>query len=438
MTSRPTLAALTGLTALVAPLATALVPAEAAPGDDAAVVAGRAVPGEGAPAARRPATNPTLGSLVFVRDHDVWISRADGTGARAVTTDGDVRHAYGSPTQARNGTIAAQLGTRIVRLSPAGTVLSSIDPLPLYNSLSHPMDGTPTDVAISPDGTHVAYSFTGFECDGVAGCATRTATGVTRADVATDPEQDAVSYRNAAEWITDSRLLLGGGGGIDVHLQTLGQAEKQWFGDVDTGAGGWDFEDLAQPTLSPDGTLLAAVRGYGEGTHIFWYDVPEDPRSDADPATPVRKCTTTTLESLAAPTFSAGGVLAFAAEGDVYATQDPQDCTAPIDVLVEDADEPSFSAWTYRVPAPENTGRPAVSGSARVGRTLTAKPGSWTPRPTALGYQWLRNGKAVRGATKASYVVSRADVGRKLAVRVTARSSGGSTTATSAAVTARR
>ncbi len=381
---RPALAApasLSALTALTA-LATAVPTAHAAP--------------HTAPNAEQQATaTPSArGSIVFVRDHDIWIARADGHAGSA----------YASPSQADNGVIAAQRGSRIVRFDPAGAPLGSIDPLPLTNSLGHSMDGTPVDVAISPDGQHIAYSFTGFQCDRVAGCATRTATGVTRADVATDPREIAVSHRDAATWITTDRLLLGGGGGIDVHLQSLRGAESRWFGDSDTGEGGWDFEDLSDPTLSPDGRLLAAIRGYG----------------------------------------------------DVYATADPRDCASPIEVLVADARQPSFSDWTYSVPpprdtppagtpadgpsaaAPANTAKPSIRGRTRTGKRLTAVAGTWSASPTTYAYQWLRQGRPVRGATGPEYVVKRADRGKRLSVRVTATGPGGSTTALSAPVRIRR
>lgn len=43
-------------------------------------------------------------------------------------------------------------------------------------------------------------------------------------------------------------------------------------------------------------------------------------------------------------------------------------------------------------------GTPVIEGPPRVGRYLTADPGTWTPRAT-FGYQWLANGSPVAGAT---------------------------------------
>jgi hypothetical protein len=73
---------------------------------------------------------------------------------------------------------------------------------------------------------------------------------------------------------------------------------------------------------------------------------------------------------------------------------------------------------------PEFTSQPAIQGSAVVGSTLTAVA-SWTgdPAPTAT-YAWGRcpaNGNicpAISGATGPTYVVTTADVGSRLAVRI--------------------
>ncbi|MFD7278308.1 FG-GAP-like repeat-containing protein [Streptomyces sp. NPDC059862] len=86
-------------------------------------------------------------------------------------------------------------------------------------------------------------------------------------------------------------------------------------------------------------------------------------------------------------------------------------------------------------PAPlENTAAPTVTGIARVGSKLTAKPGSWTPTPDSYTYQWKADGKAISGATASTYLVPASLRGKKLTVAVTARKSGRqSTTAESSA-----
>src|SRR5436305_3955536 len=68
--------------------------------------------------------------------------------------------------------------------------------------------------------------------------------------------------------------------------------------------------------------------------------------------------------------------------------------------------------------APVNTSEPKIAGSAQVGQTLTASPGTWTGTGTiTFSYQWRRcnaqgNGCAnIGGADGASYLVRKADEG---------------------------
>lgn len=70
------------------------------------------------------------------------------------------------------------------------------------------------------------------------------------------------------------------------------------------------------------------------------------------------------------------------------------------------------------------TPAPKISGSSKVGAKLTVSTGTWKPAPVSLSYQWLRNGKAISGATKSSYTLAKADGGAKITVRVTGKKSG--------------
>ena len=86
--------------------------------------------------------------------------------------------------------------------------------------------------------------------------------------------------------------------------------------------------------------------------------------------------------------------------------------------------------------APKATKAPTITGTARVGHVLTAHHGTWKPVPTSFGYQWYRDGKAVKGATKATYKAVKADAKHRLTVRVTAKLAGHTNgTATTAATT---
>jgi hypothetical protein len=86
---------------------------------------------------------------------------------------------------------------------------------------------------------------------------------------------------------------------------------------------------------------------------------------------------------------------------------------------------------------PINVSSPSVTGTAEVGRTLTASPGSWNNKPTKFAHQWQRcdaagtNCVPISGATVRTYNVSGVDAGSTLRARVTARNSVGTATAVS-------
>ena len=72
------------------------------------------------------------------------------------------------------------------------------------------------------------------------------------------------------------------------------------------------------------------------------------------------------------------------------------------------------------------TAKPKISGSAAVGKKLTAGH-SWSPAGLAYAYQWYAKGVAIPGATEATYTPTPADQGLALTVRVTATSRRGVT-----------
>jgi hypothetical protein len=78
---------------------------------------------------------------------------------------------------------------------------------------------------------------------------------------------------------------------------------------------------------------------------------------------------------------------------------------------------------------------PAIGGSARVGLTLTAVAGTWTPPGATLSYQWLRGSSAIAGATAERYQVGAADIGKAIKVKVSATLEGTTVTKTSDSTT---
>jgi hypothetical protein len=82
-------------------------------------------------------------------------------------------------------------------------------------------------------------------------------------------------------------------------------------------------------------------------------------------------------------------------------------------------------------PVPRTT--PTVSGSPVVGGSLTADPGRWSPKEAQTRLHWYAGGQPIRGAAGTSYTVRTGDVGKRIAVRVTASSTSRHTSTFSAA-----
>lgn len=72
---------------------------------------------------------------------------------------------------------------------------------------------------------------------------------------------------------------------------------------------------------------------------------------------------------------------------------------------------------------------PTITGTRKVGYSLTANPGTWSPTPSSFTYQWYRvttggTVSAISGATAKTYKLTSYDKGRYVYVRVTGIRSG--------------
>ncbi|HEY8646655.1 MAG TPA: hypothetical protein VIL77_12330 [Gaiellaceae bacterium] len=111
----------------------------------------------------------------------------------------------------------------------------------------------------------------------------------------------------------------------------------------------------------------------------------------------------------------------------------------PLAVMIVACGVAGSVAFARSAATPQNTALPQISGTAKEGETLTSSNGTWSNTPTAYAYQWRRcasDGRAcgdITGATKQTYAVLAADIGRTLRVVVTASNADGNAPATSEA-----
>jgi hypothetical protein len=73
--------------------------------------------------------------------------------------------------------------------------------------------------------------------------------------------------------------------------------------------------------------------------------------------------------------------------------------------------------------------QPVVTGTLKVGQTLTATVAAWTPTPDTTTWQWFANGLSIFNATGTTYTLTTAEMGKRIQVVVT-RSKAGYATST--------
>ena len=335
-------------------------------------------------------------SIVFIKDTNVWLANGDGTGPYQVTTDGTASRPYRAPAQADDGTIVASHEQEIVRMRQNGDVLGVIDPDPLVNSVGHPVDGPPVNLAISPDGSKIAYTLVGFECPVAADCGTRPVTAFTAADGLTPAGQWGSLHRRNPSFVDDSRSLVFGGYLGQVNVHDLGDpVETHWFDDQDV-YGQADATDLGDGELNRQGTRLAAIRGYGDSAHVIWYDVTGDAATAKPPAVPAPLCKTGELAGLHGPSWSPDGQsLAWGEPDGIWIKRAAGDCATPQPALaIPGGSQPDWG------PAAVNPGPRAPGGGAPGPGTGPGAVGQPSPRPslavTSAGVKTIaRSGLAV-------------------------------------------
>jgi WD40-like Beta Propeller Repeat len=399
-------------------------------------------------------------SIVFTKDHNVWLANPDGTGLHQVTKDGSDTRPYRSPSEADDGTIVAAHGSDIVRLRHNGQVLSRFDPPPATDSTGATVDGVPQDIAVSPDGTRIAFVYHNASCPPGAPCGARQVLLYSHADRATPvTEFGQHTNRRNPSWVDGSRVMFFGGAGAHVNLDSPGGGNddaQHWFDDH-------AMEDLDDGELSRQGDRLAVIRSYGSNTHLAIFSV-----SQVGGAAPEGACATGTEPSLASPSWSPDGrALAFAHSQGIEVLPLPSvvpgECPGAGSgrVVIPGGAEPDWSPANIKIDGPppcvgpeceprqgitvEIAKRAKLRAALKKGVTVTVNvPGAGRLAAGGkVGRKKVASGSATAkaaGATKVRLRFTRKAVRRlarrrsvRLAVKVAYRPAGGGNTLTASA-----
>lgn len=137
----------------------------------------------------------------------------------------------------------------------------------------------------------------------------------------------------------------------------------------------------------------------------------------------------------------------FPADSNVDVGQDGEDLTisaAHVLMLMDVGDGWSIVRSTVTIPPedpgepdpapPMNLAPPVISGTPRVGSTLTAGGSAWNPPGTSYSGQWRKNATAIPGATTTSYTCISGDLSAMIDYVETATNADGTSSVASAAV----
>ena len=298
-------------------------------------------------------------SIAYIKDSNVWLATPDASHQVQVTHDGTATVPYRSPSQADDGTIAAGHGGDIVKLAQSGQTLAQFAPPTATDSAGQVVQDVPQQVAISPNGSRIAYVYSRPACPPGAPCGVRQVMLYSYPDRTTAASVfgQQTGLTNPS-WIDDDRVLAFGGHFRQVNVDSPGGGDDDaayWFDDPGN-------EDVADGELNRSGDRLALVRSYGPDTHIAIYHVGGGVGGPApDPA-----CYTGKDASLTGPSWSPDGSrLAFADSEGVEVIALPQ-------VVAGDCPGASRSAVVL----------PGASQPDWGPASIEADAGTWTPAQT--------------------------------------------------------
>jgi hypothetical protein len=381
-------------------------------------------------------------SIVYSRDQDVWIAEPDGSSARRITSGGG----FLSPTQANDGTILAQRGTRFVRLDRSGRTLATIDSLMTGIPANINAVG-PFDPVISPDGTKLAYwigMYTSWHDYRHNINWTRTGPVTVWQDARDGRVLGVTHYYDEPSWLpgSDGALLFAEENALTAQVVAAGvgmdhNQVRQWFRDSQVKPAGEEYpKAISTGELTPALDRLALLRatveygsgGVAEGTGntIVTYGV-------SLPGLPVMECVISGANGgkFGRPSWSPdGGSLAWHEGDGIWAGRIGRDCSGTARLVLPGGADPDWGpADAGGSPGPPGPAQPAVTiPRATAGRLRIAVtcPGACRASATARARARVvaKASKTLTGSGSLSLRPKRLHGARRLAVRVSVRPDG--------------
>ena len=337
-------------------------------------------------------------SIAYIKDGNVWIANPDGSGQHQVTDSSREYQRWHSPAQADDGTIVASHGEEIVKLKQNGEELARFDPPAAPSSVGGLIDGVPLDIAVSPDGSKIAFAFYTTGCPVGASCGERQVVTYSHSDRATDPATFGYHYNlRGPEWVSNDRIVAFGGHGRHANIDSPNGGVddfQHWFDDPD--------EDVSDGEVSPQGDRLVYLRAYGDRLHLALVKVEGDIRSSVPAAPDIQGgCLSGGEATLDDPSWSPdGNRYAFALAQGIEVLEAPRDtCMASSKLVIPGGSEPDFG------PANVNPGPKAHHGPNPCGKTAKCGAPEQPAQPPRLGSlsgklrNALRKGLALTVAT---------------------------------------
>ncbi len=215
-----------------------------------------------------PASAAVTGSIVYLKNGNVWIAHADGTHARQFTF---AKYNWASPSESDNGTIVVAggldttangiesvPGAEIYRFAPNGNQIGG--PIPTwgtYSSLACPTIA-PTSVEVSPDASKIAYG--DFLCGDPQFTALWTPATATKLDFPHQVDGQVDFFE--PHWVNNSTFVVSHFGlpvsDDDARWYTHGVTQAD-----DTGYKGWNWAAMtgtgAQAVITRAGDKMAVL-----------------------------------------------------------------------------------------------------------------------------------------------------------------------------------